>query len=320
MKKYLPCIAGIITVVCTSAQTDFRVISTKTEKEVIPEGITINPASGMIYVSSIALKKIIAIDNSGSHKDFIKSNQDGFLEGLGMKIDEKKQWLWAVSNQKQGEWFISQVQAFDLKTNSVKQKYAIKDTIRHLFNDLILHPNGKIYITDTYGSSIYEADPAKQKLSVFVHDSLIAYPNGITSGTRGKIYIATYSHGLIQLDARSKKLSPLKGYIDSVKAFSLDGLVYWKNTIVGVYNGAKNNIDNVIVQYFLDDDGNKIVSERIIDKGNKFFREPTTAAVFGNHLYVLSNSCLAAYNANKESVEGIEDKLDPVMILVYTLQ
>lgn len=320
MKKKLLIVITTLLSVCASAQIKPEVIFTKTEKDVIPEGITIDPADKTIYVSSIARKKIIAIDTNRTNKDFILTNQGKFLEGLGMKIDEKKRWLWAVSNQKQDKVYISQVHAFDLKTKTVKHRYSIKDTARHLFNDLILHPNGKVYITDTYGASIYEADPTRQKLGVFIHDSLIAYPNGIACNKQGKIYIATYNHGLMQLDITSKKLSPLKRYADSVKAFAFDGLVFWNNTIIGVYNGAEKNSDNAIVQYFLNDEGDKIINERIIDKGNSLFHEPTTAAVLENKLYVLSNSYLAAYYANKESAAGIEDKLGSVTILVYKLK
>src|SRR5687767_3221340 len=157
-----------------AAQSGPTVITTKTEKDVIPEGIAVDGGSGKIYVSSIFLKKIIAINNDGSHKDFIKSGQDGFLEGLGMKVDPQKQWLWIVSNQKQGDGSISYVHAFDMKTGVVKQKYELKDTRRHLLNDLIIHPGGRIFITDTYDSSVYELDPVNQKLSLFVRDVMIA--------------------------------------------------------------------------------------------------------------------------------------------------
>ncbi len=320
MKKLLFGFIALLIVLDLAAQSGPRVITTHTEKDVIPEGITVNPANGMIYVSSIALKKIIAINNDGSHKDFIKSGQDEFLEGLGMKIDSKTQWLWVVSNQTQDNWFISRVHAFDLKTGSVKQKYVIKDTTRHLLNDLILHPNGNIYITDTYGSSIYEVDPKRQTLNLFVKDSLIAWPNGITYNATGKVYVATYSHGLMQLDLPSKKLTPLKGYTDSTMAYNLDGLAFWNNNIIGVYNGAKTNKDNSILQYALNDSGDKIVNEKIIDKGNELFHDPTTAAIVGNKLYVLANSYLGEYNANKESAKGISDQLGPVTVLVYELK
>jgi len=319
MKKFLFSFIGLSIVLNLAAQSEPKVITTHTEKDVIPEGITVNPANGMMYVSSIALKKIIAINNDGSHNDFIKSGQDEFLEGLGMKIDSTKQWLWVVSNQKQDNWFISRVHAFDLKTGSTKQKYVIKDTVRHLLNDLILHPNGKIYITDTYGSSIYEVDPIRQQLNLFVKDSLIAWPNGITHNANGKVYVATYSHGLMQLDLPSKKLTPLKGYIDSTMAYNLDGLAFWNNNIIGVYNGAKTNKDNSILQYALNNSGDRIISEKIIDQGNELFHDPTTAAILGNKLYVLANSYLGEYNANKESAKGISDQLGPVTILLYTL-
>jgi len=101
MKKFLFSLISLLIVFSLAAQSGAKVITTLTEKDVIPEGITVNPATGTIYVSSIYLKKIIAINNDGSHKDFIKSGQDEFLEGLGMKIDSKKQWLWVVSNAKQ---------------------------------------------------------------------------------------------------------------------------------------------------------------------------------------------------------------------------
>jgi hypothetical protein len=320
MKKSLCCFIALLMVLDLAAQFRPRVITSHTEKEVIPEGITINPANETIFVSSIELKKIIAIDKNGSHKDFIKSGQDAFLEGLGMKIDAKKQWLWAVSNQKQDNSFISCVHAFDINTGALKQKYVIRDTIRHLLNDLILHPDGSIYITDTYDSSIYKVDPAKQTLRLFIKDSLIAWPNGITCNTKGQVYIATYSHGLMQLDVSSKKLTPLKGYTDSTLAYNLDGLVFWNNSIIGVYNAAKTDKDNSIVQYSLNNSGDKIVSEKIIDKGNELFHDPTTAAMLGNKLYVLANSYLGAYNANKESAKGISDKLGPVRVLVYELK
>jgi streptogramin lyase len=310
MKKILIVAIYITTISYAIGQTGYKAIFTKTEKDVIPEGITINPMDGKIYVTSIALGKIIAIDTNGSHKDFIKTGQDGFLEGLGVKIDPKKQRLWVVANQKQGQWYKSQIFAFDLKTGKVKQRYAMHDTLRHLLNDLILHPNGQVYITDTYGSSIYKVDPIKEQLNLFIQDSLLFHANGITYNEKGRIYVAS-SHGLVQLDHVSKKLTPLT-YKDSRKALWMDGLVFWNNSIIGV-------ADSTIMQYHLNTEGDQIVSERVIDEGNDHFREPTTAAVLANKLYVIANSHLAAYNRNKESVKGIETELSSVVIVVYPL-
>jgi outer membrane protein assembly factor BamB len=291
------------------AQTPFQTIVTKTEREIIPEGIAINPLDGKIYVSSIALKKIIAIDATGAHRDFVTTGQDGLLEALGMKIDPKKQWLWVVSNPKKAKG-TSHVHAFDLKTGKTKQHYEVKDTAAHLMNDLILHPNGKIYITDTYASCLYEVDPAKQKLKVLIKDKILEGANGIAFNEKGKIFIATRD-GLMHWDVSTTQLVPLT-FSDSKKALWMDGLVYWNNTIIGVG-------DNVIVQYELNRSGNQIVSEKIIDEKNKFFHEPTTIAEYRGKLFAIANSNLLVYNTNNESVQGVEDKLGPVVILVYRL-
>jgi len=320
MKKLIAIITGLfIFVINCYAQQKEQVILTNSEADIIPEGIAVGN-NGTIYVTSIARKKILAIDEQGRASDFIASGQDGFLQGLGIKIDEKKQWLWVVSNEKQIDHYISKVHAFDIKSQKLQQQYLIEDTAKHLFNDLTLDASGKIYITDTYGASVYEVDPFNQKMHLFIHDSLIAFPNGIASNNKGKIYIATYSHGLINLDLASKRLAPVKGYTDSTKAFNLDGILYYRNSIVGVYNGAEDNSNNAIIQYNLDSEGNSIIQERIIDVGNTYFHEPTTMGIHDNKIYVIANSYLAAYNANKESVDGITDKLGAVTILVYKIE
>ena len=305
----IPCLAALVTNVVI-AQTPFQTIVTKTEREVIPEGITINPRDGKIYVSSIGLKKIIAIDSTGAHRDFVKTGQDGLLEALGMKIDEKKQWLWVVSNPKKAKG-TSHVHAFDLKTGRVKHHYEVKDTAAHLLNDLILHPNGKIYVTDTYASCLYEVDPARKKLKVLIKDKILEGANGIAFNEKGKVFIATRD-GLLRWDVSGNQLTPLT-FSDSKKALWMDGLVYWNNTIIGVG-------DNVIVQYQLSEQGDQIVDEKIIDEKNKLFHEPTTIAEYQGKLYAIANSNLLVYNTNNESVQGVEQSLGPVVILVYKLK
>ena len=319
IKKLIAIIISLFIILSCYPQQKEQVILANSENDIIPEGIAVSN-NGEIYVSSIARKKILMIDEKGHASDFIQSNQDGFLQGLGIKIDEAKQWLWSVSNETQDNHCVSKVHAFDIRTQKLQQQYSIEDTARHLFNDLTLGENGKIYITDTYGGSIYEIDPSNQKMQVFIHDTLIAFPNGIASNSKGSVYIATYSHGLRKLDLASRQLTTVKGYTDSIKAFNLDGILYYKNSIIGVYNGAEHNSNNAIVQYDLNSEGNMISKERIIDVGNTYFHEPTTMGIYNNKIYVIANSYLADYNANKESVDGIKDNLGSVTILVYRLE
>ena len=319
MKRcFLFLIAIVIAMHCT-AQAKMKYIITKNEKDLIPEGIAIDKKTGTIFVSSINRSKIIAIDKDGNHRDFITTGQDGLLEGLGMKVDEKRNWLWVVSNKREGKQFTSQVHAYDLKTRSRQQYYFIKDTVVHLFNDLIIDGD-KIYFTDTYYSALYEIDPSTKKMRLFLQDGQFKYPNGIETDKKHRyLYIATYHKGLMIYDKHTKQLNKLTGAKDSL-AYGLDGLVYWNNSLIGVFNNSNDRSKHCVVQYMLDESGTKIVSEKIIDKGNEWFYEPTTATILGNRLYVLANSHLGFFNANKESTVGIEDKLTPVVVIVYELK
>src|SRR5690348_37462 len=108
MKKLIVLLSGLLLVINCYSQ-EAKVICTNSEADIIPEGIAVNTTSGTIYVTSIARKKILAIDENGKCSDFIKSNQDGFLQGLGIKVDEKKHWLWVVSNENQGIHYIAKI-------------------------------------------------------------------------------------------------------------------------------------------------------------------------------------------------------------------
>lgn len=293
------------------------IIISDSEKDLIPEGIAVDTSSNIIYISSIAKQKIITIDKNGKHKDFIRSGQDNFLEGLGMKIDHKRKWLWVVSNKRDGKLFTSHVHAFDLKSAKKQQFYSLQDTVPHLFNDLEIGRDGKIYLTDTYYSALYTVDPQKQQLDLFLQSKKLGYPNGITFGHASQLFVATYANGPVTVDLASKEIIQMKGYKDSAIAHGLDGFVYSNHTLTGVFNVGDDRSKNAVIQYSLSKDGKTITGEKIIDKGHESFHQPTTLAIANHKIYVLANSHLSIYNANKESTKGREHLLTPVAIVIY---
>jgi sugar lactone lactonase YvrE len=295
------------------------VIQAEAETDLIPEGIAIDNRTGTIYITSINRHKIIAVDQQGAAKDFITAGQDGFLEGLGLKVDEKRGWLWALSVLREGKQFSSRIHAFDLATAKTVQQYGIQDTVPHLFNDLAIDNNGNIFLTDTYFSAVYKLEPERKVLSLFLQSPGLRYPNGLVFG-KGHLYIATYRNGLVRLDTATKKLEKMSGIKDTVISHGLDGLVYRDGSLYGVYNIGKERADDCVIRYHLTEDGTGVQSETLLSKGHPAMEDPTTAALYKNKLYVLANSHLDAYNANQTSVIGIENKLKKPLILVVPLQ
>ncbi|MBC7947950.1 MAG: hypothetical protein H7Y42_08735 [Chitinophagaceae bacterium] len=289
-----------------------------TDNALIPEGIAINPKNGDVFVSSIAKKKIIRISPGGEVVDFI-AGDSSFLEGLGMKVDRDRNILWALSNIRQGKWFTSRIHGYDLGSRKSKYYYSYKDTLPHLLNDLILDKNGDLIITDTYSSTIYRFFPATQKLEAIINSPRLKWPNGLAFGKNERLYLATYGTGILQVDLDSKNIQTISGFKDSLIAYGLDGLVYEKGKLYGVYNADTAKTSHAVVVYTLDEEKPSVVSEVLLDKGNPDFFDPTTAALYKNRLYVIANSHLDEYNKNKESTKGIEHSLRPMKILVYEI-
>ena len=321
MKSMLLILGSFISLY-THAQKPF-VIKTNSQNGLVPEGIAVDTRTGIIYISSIAKHKIIAVDRNGKCADFIKQDQDGFLEGLGMKIDKKRNWLWAISVTTAPRSFTSKVYAFNLASAKQEQVYTLTDTIPHMFNDLDIDENGNLYITDTYYSAVYFVNTEKKKMELFLKVPEIKYPNGIAVGKNNQLYTTTYENGLAKIDITSKSAILLKGFSDSVIVRGLDGLVFSKNSLIGVYNYSlkKNSFDTaLVIKYTLNKTGDRIINEEIIDKGNSNFFQPTTLALSNKQLLVLANSHLDIYNNNKQSTVGKEDQLKPITILRYKLK
>jgi sugar lactone lactonase YvrE len=297
-----------------------QVLTFPNQLNLIPEGIAIGP-DGTIYISSIAQKKIIKAKPDGTSSNFIREGQDGFLEGVGMKVDTKRSLLWALSNIRNGNEFTSQIHAFDLASGKKMHQFKMTDTIPRLFNDLVIDKSGQLLITDSHHSSVYKYDPALNTLEVFVNDtSKFKWPNGIEFLDENYLVLATYGKGLVRINMKSKEISALTGYQDRSIAFGLDGLVVNGNHLYGVYNGGKGGYpSNAVIKYTLDEKRQRIISELVIDRGNSAFADPTTATKIGNKLYVIANSHLEQYNANKETVVGIENVLAPLKLIVYKL-
>jgi hypothetical protein len=236
---------------------------------------------------------------------------------LGLKVDEKRGWLWGTSIFKNGMIYYSKVHAFDLKTGTTMQQYSLKeDSVSHLLNDLIIAADGSVFITDTYASSIYRISPESKSFNLFVKSQQLNYPNGLTFGNK-RIYIATYMNGIVQLDTASKMITKLNGISDSLISHGLDGLVYHKNSLFGVYNTGETQGKNCVIKYQLSKDGNSITDEKVLNPGYSSYADPTTAALYKNRLYVIVNSHLDSFNKNKTSTKGIESVLKPLILAKF---
>jgi len=291
---------------------------TVAEKDLIPEGIAIDSLEGKFYLSSIYKNKIIEV-SKGRAKDFIASNSHGFVGGVGLHVDAERRILWACSGNIMGNKFTTGLFAFDLKTRKLLKKifYPI-DTVPRFFNDLVIAREGSVYVTDTFDHSIWKFNLSMDMPSKLMLSDSLLYPNGIEISPDNQFLISTSDKGLQRINLQSGEMTLIQMPAQSISSFGLDGIGWYKNSIIGIQN-HRNKSETKIVRYYLTEDCRAVEKTEVIDMGNKYFNVPTTLAISGNELFIIANSQLD--NLNQENLKILKPKeLSKTVVLRYYLK
>jgi hypothetical protein len=297
---------------CAHAQQRSVLYSSITESNIIPEGIAFYKKEKKMFISSVHLQKIVQIDSVGQASDFIHAQEEGFGEGIGLTVDNKAGELWACTNK--GD--TAMLFRYHISPKKLLYVYKLFDGRKHLFNDLVIHESGKVFITDTEGNNIYEVHKKDSTLHLFFSSSQLGFPNGITCKGR-KLFIASFLHGLYSLDLRTKQLSHLAQNGQDTRG--IDGLMWHKGTLIGIVNASDEVSEQKIIQCTLDKRFTRIENIFTIDAGNVSFAEPTTGVIVDNILYCIANSQLQRYNkAGKQIIDATTWKAP--IILQYRLK
>jgi YVTN family beta-propeller protein len=266
------------------------------ERDLIPEGIAYDPQTKTFFVGSTYKRKIVAVDSKGRTRDFITEAQDGFMGGVGMRVDAKRRVLWAISSDA-GEGMPikmmdeanngrSGIFKYDLNTGKLIKKYLLDNKPqRHFLNDLTINSEGDVYITDSMYSAVYLISQTKDELEVFLRNEKWAFPNGIDfSDDEKNLFVSINGNvAVINVATRESRLLTLPDFDGS------DGLYFYKNSLVAIdaYNDRM-----VVARYFLSKDFNRVDSFKVIERDHPLLIQPTTGVIVGSELYYIANSQL----------------------------
>lgn len=284
------------------------------EKDLIPEGITYSLSTKSFYLSSLNKTKIIQIDSvTGKYRDFISSKVLGMMV-LGLAVDESNKVLWACAESLEDDPSKTTVAKFDLETGQLLRSYESIDTLKYLINDLVLDSRGNVYYTNLANHSVFKIDIESNTVELILKDINIEHPNGITISPDDKyLYVASDTKGICVIDLRTREL--LNNNLSETSK-GIDGLKFYKNSLIGIQNGVQNKSEIKIIRYFLDSTLIKISGQMIIDQDNPDFDIPTTLVIVNDNLFCIANSQLSNFSRN-----GIKDQsiLTNINILKYEL-
>jgi hypothetical protein len=289
------------------------------EKDLIPEGIAHDSLKNEFYLSSIHKNKIIKFSAKKPKTDFIKSGEDGFGGGLGLHIDSQNRLLYACWGDIIGKKYRSGIFVYHLDNRKLIKSFEFSlDTIPHFFNDLTIHKNGMVYITNTFDHSIWVWKKEENKPSKIRVNQEIKYPNGICLSDDKQLLFVADANSLVVIHLEKNQAIKLEVFENEFSTKSLDGIVFYKNSILAVQNIAKDKTKHKILRYFLDSTASKIEKTQIIDANNPFFDIPTTLVLANNQLYGLANSQMEVLDEQKKIKS--KSKLKKTYILRYSLE
>lgn len=265
------------------------------QKDLIPEGIAHDPASGAFFVSSVHLRKIVRIEPKGQSRDLVKEGEHGLLAVLGLAIDPSRRALWACSSAvpemkgyKSEDAGKAALFELDLASGKLRRKIAPPEPEKvHHFNDLALDSRGDVFVSDPTTTSLYRLPAGGDAFEVFVPPGHFASPGGIALSPDEKtLYVADYSRGIARVDRISREVTFVAPPADATLA-GMDGLRMDKGDLLGIQNGIR---PHRVVRIALTADGAAARSVTILEMGHPAYIEPTLGVIAGRDLVYVANS------------------------------
>jgi hypothetical protein len=286
------------------------------EKDLIPEGIAYDPVQQTFYLGSVQKCKIISITKEEQISEFVGQRQNGLVKVLGLRVDADRRILWAVSsygffNPTLPENLLGTtgVFKFDLQTGQLLAKYMLPQEDRHMLNDLTVHSDGTVYVTDWQIPALYRISPDRNRIEKLV--DLPRRPNGIDlSADQTRLFVG--GSGIGVLDITRRRFTELKH--PSNIYLSSDGLYYYQGSLIAVQNGGLARV----TRFYLNESEDAVIRKEVLEAYHPLFDVPTTGAIVGHDFYFIANSQLRSFDQNGQ-LFPIGD-LDETAILKLTLK
>ncbi len=273
---------------------------TLNEKGLIAEGLAYDTVSETLYISSVHKRKILALSKSGAARIFADESA-GLWSVLGMKVDEKRRHLWAVTSafpQMQGfrkeDDGKSAILKFDLKTGKLLKRYPVPDdSKKHRLGDLTLNSRGEVFATDSLSPAIYRISPERDQIELLYQGAPFVSPQGLAfSADEKHLFIADYSMGVFDLDVQSKQVRKLEA-LPNTTMLGIDGLYFHNNSLIAIQNGVN---PHRLIRMKLSDDLRTFEKFEVLESNNPLFSEPTLGVIRHGEFLFIANSQWDAVN------------------------
>jgi hypothetical protein len=209
----------------------------------IVEGIAFRERTGDLFLGDIYHRCIWRRDRDGRIARF--SAEDEELAGIfGIAVDETRNTLWAAMSavpemsgytpDLKGHAALAE---FNLATSELRRVIPAPDDGReHGFSDLLVAPDGTVYISDHKSPVVWLLAPEAEELQKAVESPLFSSLQGLTLENR-LLLVADFANGLFTIELGTGNITALAAP-KNVTLVGIDGLVTVPGGIVAIQNGV----------------------------------------------------------------------------------
>ncbi|MBI1766879.1 MAG: hypothetical protein HYR67_00725 [Bacteroidetes bacterium] len=280
------------------------------------EGIEYDAEHKTFYLGSIHKRKIIKVASDGTMTDFCPSAFNGMTSIFGIKVDSKKNVLWACSSpmhemENYDSASRSAVFKFELSSGKLMHKFEMPLIAKaNVFGDLILNKNGEVFVSDSQNNSISIVNEKTGQIEPFYSSPDFVNTQGLAFSLDEKyLFIADYVNGIYRLNLKTKELIEITTQAD-VSLKGIDGIYFYNNSLIAIQNGVT---PLRCTKYLLNKDLSQITKFEIIDRKHPNFNEPTLGVIDEKTFYYIANSQWGGYDDNHRIKP--DDQLKDIVVL-----
>jgi streptogramin lyase len=293
------------------------------ERDLIPEGTAYDPGTRTLYLSSFYKRKIVAVSENGSVRDFTAPGQDGLGPVAGLEVDPRRGEIWAATMHLPGGPVavldssmtgVGALHRYELATGRLRRRYTLSPSgeTRHGFNDLTVLPNGDVYVTDSESGGVYVLRAGSEDLVELVRPGTYVFPNGITRSDDGRALFVAHGSGIDRVDPRTGRRQAI-AVPDTVNLSWVDGLAFYRNSLIAHQPSSFGRV----LRVRLDPAWTRVTGVEILERHHPRFAQPTTGELAGDRYYYIANAQLRRF---RDGQIFPWDELDPVLILSVDLR
>lgn len=266
------------------------------EKDLHPEGLLYLEREKLWLSSSIRNKKIVSFDAFGKCLDWFT---DCSYAVFALKTDYNQKYLWVscsaipemkgFTKEMDGK---SEILKIEIATKKLVKRYTIEGN--HVFGDLIVVKNNKIYISDSVEPILYKIEKDNLVIGKDLRKEAFNLQGITFNATESKLFVADYLKGIFVIDLKNKKDFWLE-FPKEVSKKGIDGLVFYNNSLIAIENGV---VPIRLMQFSLNKEQTKIIDFKVLENNREEFNEPALATLVQNKLYFFANSPWKFYDKN----------------------